>query len=139
MLKLFIDLNKYNKFEKSSSTAYLFWAVFSIALIIIPDINLAIYWMKKLYVVLCFAFVMATNIYMDYPVFIYIFGSQETKKEMRKILGIDETLSEYEQERHPLVKKIKWNHFCSCICCITMFITFFIIYAPFIDLHGSIQ
>jgi len=127
MLKLFVDLNKYSKFEKSSSTAYLLWAVFSIALIIIPDINLAIYWMKKLYVVLCFAFVMATNIYTDYPVEVYIFGSQETKKEMRKILGIDENLSKYEQERHPLVKKIKWDHFCTCIGFTVMFLTGFIL------------
>jgi len=62
---------------------------------------------------------------MDYPVNHYVFGSKETKRHMRKILGIEETLSEQEQEKHSLVKKIRRQHYCAVVCVITMFITAF--------------
>ena len=123
----FIDYDKFNKIEKSPSKAYLLWAMFSIILIFIPNVVPAIVWAKKLYFPSCFIFILATNIYMDYPVNFYVFGSKEEKRKLRKILGIDETLSEAEQEKHPLVKKIWRQFFCTLVCAVTMFITAFIV------------
>ena len=118
-----MNLSKYTKFKRSPIIAYLLWVGFSIILILISDFNLALFWIKKMYLPSSFIFVIATNIYMDYPVNYYIYGNKEIKRQMRKNLGIDETLSEVEQEKHPLIKKIKRQHFCTKICIISIVIT----------------
>ena len=131
----YIDYDQYNKIEKSPNKACILYAGLSIALIFIPDIHPIIFWMKKLYLLSIFIFTLVIGIYRDYPANLYVYSNKETKRQMRKILGVDETLSDAEQEKHPLVKKIRRQNFCTNMSGFVWFITSVILmlqgYFPF--------
>ena len=121
------DYDKYTKFEKPTSIAFLVWAGISMMLIFVPETNIIISWFKNthalVYLILFCIFIIILGIYTDYPVNVYVFSNRNERKRLRKNLGIDDTLPEEVQEKHPLIKKIKWNFFCVCLCCVASFIT----------------